>query len=487
MAFLAKSYPARLLIGGALLTWALTAAIPGRLPDAVPANAPVQMFSAERAMKHIVAVALKPHPSGSAENVRVRDYIRNELSKLGIPSEIQSGIASRADGPEGKPASAYVENIIARVPGTASTRSLLLLAHYDSVSSGPGAADDASGVGVLLEMARLVQTSLHLRNELVFLFTDGEEVGLLGAELFAQQHPLAKSVGVALNFDSGANGGPVSMYQATEQDEWLVSTLRQALPGAAAQSFTDQRIPQLRITTDLNALQAAGLEGMSFGFMNHPENIHSPYDNIERLDRASVQDLGEYAVATTSAFGNGDLSARRPGKAIYFSGSLIKLIVYRRRWVWPLTLMAVVALAWVTWIGLRRQTRGLWAAVLLWVIAALNVAAAALFPGATYLLTWPLLAGIASLAITITITDAIDAGWKLATLMTSPAAVFLVLVPTISKIIDGLGRPYVRSWGIIVLGDFLLILMTISPQLILLFGSREARAKKILRSSTRAD
>src|SRR5437764_849030 len=155
----------------------------------------------------------------------------------GLRSELQTGIARRGEGPEGQPVSAYVENIIARVPGTANTRSVLLLAHYESVSSGPGAADDASGVGVLLEMARLVQTSPRLRNELVFLFTDGEEVGLLGATLFAQRHPLAKGVGVALNFDSGANGGPVSMYQATEHDEWLVGRLRKALPGAAAQSF----------------------------------------------------------------------------------------------------------------------------------------------------------------------------------------------------------------------------------------------------------
>ena len=152
-------------------------------------------------------------------------------------------------------------------------------------------------------------------------------------------------------------------------------------------------------------------------------------------------------------------------------GPLTKLIVYSKRWTWPLTSIAVVALALVTWIGLRRRTRGLWVAIPLWFVAALNVVATAMIPGATYLLTWPLLGGIASLAMVVTAASTVYAGWKLATLIISPAAVFLVLVPPMTKIIDGLGRPYLRSWIPIVLGDFLLILMTISPQLILLSRS----------------
>jgi hypothetical protein len=45
-----------------------------RPPAAVPASAPATAFSAERAMRYVLAIAQRPHPIGSAEHDRVRDY-----------------------------------------------------------------------------------------------------------------------------------------------------------------------------------------------------------------------------------------------------------------------------------------------------------------------------------------------------------------------------------------------------------------------------
>lgn len=50
---------------------------------------------------------------------------------------------------------AMVENVVARRPGTRGDGpALLLMSHYDSVPSGPGAGDDASGVAIVLETLR---------------------------------------------------------------------------------------------------------------------------------------------------------------------------------------------------------------------------------------------------------------------------------------------------------------------------------------------
>jgi hypothetical protein len=48
-------------------------------PSALPADAQQHEFSAERAMVHVSAIAVKPHPVGSQEHARVRSYIVSRL------------------------------------------------------------------------------------------------------------------------------------------------------------------------------------------------------------------------------------------------------------------------------------------------------------------------------------------------------------------------------------------------------------------------
>ena len=112
---------------------------------------------------------------------RVRGQVdlgKGELARLGIPYEErtrQSCYGRR------RQVCAAVTNITARaIAGTG--RAVLLMAHTDSVSRGPGAADDGSGVAVILETLRALKAR-HLTDNrpVAALFTDGEEKALLGA------------------------------------------------------------------------------------------------------------------------------------------------------------------------------------------------------------------------------------------------------------------------------------------------------------------
>ena len=118
-----------------------------RPPGAIPENAPPTAFSAERAMKHVVAIAQRPHPIGSAEHDRVRDYLVAQLRNLGLDPQIQNatGVGTRyADA-------GRVQNILARMPGRQNGGpAFLLVAHYDSVEAAPGAADDGAGIAAIL-------------------------------------------------------------------------------------------------------------------------------------------------------------------------------------------------------------------------------------------------------------------------------------------------------------------------------------------------
>ncbi|MCJ8280519.1 MAG: M28 family peptidase [Rivularia sp. ALOHA_DT_140] len=106
----------------------------------------------------------------ASERRRTRNYIINELRKQGWESsleEFQQGI-----------------NIFAEKPGTdRKAGAILLAAHYDTVLNSPGADDNATGVSVLLEIARLFNSGSTPRT-LQLAFFDKEEAGLLGSRAF---------------------------------------------------------------------------------------------------------------------------------------------------------------------------------------------------------------------------------------------------------------------------------------------------------------
>ena len=66
-------------------------------PAALPASAPDTVFSAERAMRHVEQIAARPHPMGTEDHDRVRDYILAQLTSLGVKPQLQvtTGIGTK--------------------------------------------------------------------------------------------------------------------------------------------------------------------------------------------------------------------------------------------------------------------------------------------------------------------------------------------------------------------------------------------------------
>jgi hypothetical protein len=172
-----------LITGAALYGVVTSATLYGAVPDPVPASAPPTEFSSGRALEHVRAIAKEPYPMDSPENAAVRDYLVKELRTLGVEPEVQRATAAHTwfirFAEAGTP-----ENVLARLEGTNNGgKAFLLMAHYDSVPTGPGASDDGAGVAAMLETLRALKAGPPLKNDVIFLFTDGEERGLLGARL----------------------------------------------------------------------------------------------------------------------------------------------------------------------------------------------------------------------------------------------------------------------------------------------------------------
>ena len=163
-------------------------------------------------------MAARPHPAGSAANDQVREHLVGALRGLGLQTEVQDTVAPEAgqlSGAAGGATVARVRNVVARLPGTDSTGRVFLVAHYDSVQTGPGGNDDGAGASTVLEMARALTAGPRPRNDVVFVFTDAEEACLCGAAAFAASHPLAADGGVVLNFEARGTTGPVIMFETS--------------------------------------------------------------------------------------------------------------------------------------------------------------------------------------------------------------------------------------------------------------------------------
>ena len=449
---------ARWALLGALLLWIAVSLAPDPRAGIVSSAASPREFSAERALVPVSAIAQAPHPILSAEHARVRDYVEDQFRRLGVEPAIQTGTGEYSRG--SFHLSGHVENIVARLPGGANTRSVMLAAHYDSTPRGPGASDDAHGVAVLLETLRALRSGPPLRNDVIFLVTDGEERGLLGADVFMREHPWRQEPGVVLNFEARGTSGPSYMFETSAGNAWLIDALRSAVPRANAPSVSYEIYKRMPNDTDFTVFKHHGLQGMNFAFIGHPEFYHRPQDDVAHLDRRSLQEDGNYALALTRIFGNQDLRERRSDNAVYFPTLLTPLIVYPESWAKPLAWILMFALAIATALGRRR---GRWIAIVLAPLAALDIWLAGAAPGASYLLEWPLAASVIAFAILLTAPARLAIGWRIAVLAVLPAAVLLLLMPFALSIVVALGPRGVP----VVAATVLVMLAFLAPQIVL--------------------
>ena len=325
-----------------------------RPPAPLPADAPASDFSADRAVENIRPIVSAPRPTGSPANAAAREYILSAFRQQGLDPQVQETIGIRQTG-RYAPA-AFVSNVMARLRGTQSGKAVLLVGHYDSTPNGPGAADDGQSVGVLLETLRALRAGPALRNDVIFLLTDGEELDLLGAAAFVNEHPWAKDVGVALNFEARGTGGPVHMFETSEQNGWLIRQFAQAAPYPRSDSISYEIYRRLPNDTDLTVFKNHGYGGLNFAFIENVFFYHTPFDDLAHLDRGSVQQQGSYALSLARQFGNADLAQRKAPDVVYFIAPWRRVVVYSQALVWPLALVTSLLLIVLIAQGLRRRS-----------------------------------------------------------------------------------------------------------------------------------
>ncbi|MCA1593909.1 MAG: M20/M25/M40 family metallo-hydrolase [Acidobacteria bacterium] len=322
----------------------------------MPDSAAPTEFSSGRAMKHLRAIAQKPHPTGSQEHERVREYIVAELSAHGLEPSVQEATVVLKDYGNGRPVPAgTVRNVVARMKGTDNSTALMLAAHYDSVPTAPGASDDGAGVVTLLETLRALKAGPPLKNDVIFLFTDGEELGLLGAHAFVAEHPWMRDVGLVLNFEARGAGGPSMMFETSEGNGTLIRELARTAPHVVASSLMYAVYKRLPNDTDMTVFKEAGAAGLNFAYADRITSYHTQLDSVSEIDERSLQHHGSYALALSRGFGGLDLRETRAHDSVYFNVLGDFFASYSEAWVVPLTLLVMAVFLGVMFLGWKKK------------------------------------------------------------------------------------------------------------------------------------
>ena len=265
-------------------------------------------FSEDRMMTDIAFLsdaALKGRELGSIELDRAADYIAQQFQAAGLQpggdgNNFMQSWRQEVGAPKGV---VTLRNVIGVLPGRnpdLAGESLVIGAHYDHLGMGwpdvkagnagkihHGADDNASGVAVMLELARHTAKKWQPERSILFVAFTGEEAGLLGSRHYiehAKQYPAGK-ISAMLNLDSVGRLGdkPVTLFGADSAREWV-----HIFRGVGfVTGISVNAVPNDFGSSDQTAFLEADIPAVQF-FAGAHTDYHAPSDTIDKIDPAGL-------------------------------------------------------------------------------------------------------------------------------------------------------------------------------------------------------
>ena len=286
------------------------------LPRRAALAEPPAAYSAEQLMQHVNFLAAPEREGrgfGSAGLEAASEYISEQFAAAKLQPGGDNGSYFQSFSAKGgiDNSEHQLRNVIAVLPGSNPAfkgEVALLTAHYDHLGFGwpgaradavgklhPGADDNASGVAVLIEIAKQLAARPAPPRTIVFIAFSGEEAGLLGSRHYASNPlpaPVSGMYGV-INMDTVGRLGdqPVSVIATESAREWPF-----VFRGITAVTGVQTRnIPGAAESSDQKAFIDAGVPGVQI-FSGAGLDYHRPTDTPDKVDGA-----GMVKVATVAA------------------------------------------------------------------------------------------------------------------------------------------------------------------------------------------
>src|SRR5262245_48957147 len=214
-----------------------------------------------------------------------------------------------------------LENVVAIAPGR-SPQAIVLMAHRDNTGVGPGANDNASGTGAMLELARMYASlgtssgstpGSGPAHNLIFVSTDGGAYGALGAYRFATHSPYRHHVLAVVGVDAIAGTGTPAVQFAGDEPRSPPATLVQtATTRLNEQGQRESRHPGafgqiIDLGFPFNLYEQAPLVGRGMSAVTLTTGGNRPASSVsDTPDRLNVRRLGQMGRATQLLVGSLD-------------------------------------------------------------------------------------------------------------------------------------------------------------------------------------
>jgi acetylornithine deacetylase/succinyl-diaminopimelate desuccinylase-like protein len=254
---------------------------------------------------HLSSAAFKGRELGTPELDTAAQYIAKQFQQIGLlPGGDNRGYFQTWQQDVGAPKGTItLRNVIGILPGTnpqLTGQSLVIGAHYDHLGIGwpdvraahqgkihHGADDNASGIAVMLELARQITSKWQPERTIILAAFTGEEAGLLGSKHYigtAEDYPVEKIIAM-LNLDTVGRLGsnPVTLFGTGTARE-LVHVFRGAgfVTGISVNAVQDDFG-----SSDQAAFIKAGVPAVQF-FASAHEDYHAPGDTADKIDSAGL-------------------------------------------------------------------------------------------------------------------------------------------------------------------------------------------------------
>ncbi len=255
----------------------------------------------DKILEHVAVMGKEPHSvvhKQATENVI--NYITDELDEMGVVYDenaenlttptytFQEGINSYDEFSE--PYS--LKNIIIHIPSNAQNKSeeaLLYMMHHDSVPQGGGASDDVLAVATCIETVRRLideRSTTEFTNDIVFLFTDGEEAGLLGADIFEESFTgydnLVDRTKFCVNLESRGTSGSYIMFETAKNNYATVEMFSEINENIFTSSLANMIYQSMPNGTDFSEVKDI-MQGLNFANLGNGSNYHTQDDSIDSM------------------------------------------------------------------------------------------------------------------------------------------------------------------------------------------------------------
>ena len=288
-------------------------------PKSQPADA--QGFSSARVIEDIEVISKENHSvAHPQERARVREYLVDRLAGLGADTvrlfEYDS-LTSPADRPFVYTFDAV--DVLAEFPPMNPSEDdtyLMFVAHYDSRYAqimpkdtvwSYGAADDGYGIGVTLEtVSQLLKQREHWHQGVKILFTDAEEVGMMGMKaIWENDREVFDNVGLVINIEARGPYGPALLFEACPGNDKVMKLYADAAKHKYTYSLTTVVYGFMPNFTDFTIIKDE-VPGLNFSTICDVNHYHTDLDNFSNVNAKSIQHYGSQVLPVAMDYVTGE-------------------------------------------------------------------------------------------------------------------------------------------------------------------------------------